>query len=187
MVGQSGLMLWLNTLFLLLCICTFLENMDIMNTNWSIVPSPGDGHCLLYSVNTAWRDQLINRRQVDLNQLKQDIFIETFKHADEYKSFMQPSTSHVLFSQMESYLLKKQYNTCYGDLVPAIIANAENVTLAIYNELNDGNFHQINIEPRQGHSDVLYLHRKREHYNAVSLTKQNRKIVKYTSEKLKSL
>ena len=107
---------------------------------------------------------------ITLEELKAKICIETVNNADQYISFFLSPDEQSLFKGLDMYLIDRHYDQSFGDLVPAIIENALNLTLHILNE-NDQNrtVNAINVTPRSGESTMLSLHRCGDHYNGVRL------------------
>lgn len=138
-------------------------------SSWKIKISPGDGHCLLYSVHSSWNHQIPHLPRIDMEKIKSSIFVETVKNCDYYLPFTDNMSKTSLLKGMRLYLLERRYNQCYGDLAPVIIANALHVSLTVLNENPGDEITPIIIEPRHLPSKaMLYLHRKGEHYNGVS-------------------
>lgn len=53
-------------------------------SGWSIIPSPANGHCLLYAIESSWSHQLPNKPAIDIEHIKSLIFLETVKSPDTY-------------------------------------------------------------------------------------------------------
>jgi hypothetical protein len=125
--------------------------------------SPGDGHCLLYSIVTSYTCQL--KLPLDLNALKSGIFIETILHADQYDQFLQNHEN--LQSCLHQYLLLKRYNTSFGDLLPFIIANVLVINIIIIDKIGD-TFRSNLASPTSGTSDrSISIIRSGDHYNGL--------------------
>ena len=125
--------------------------------------SPGDGHCLLWSLITSMKYQQHGSRSISMDELKAYVFCETINNADKYLPFVKDMSPRNLFSGLRAYLLSKCYNQDFGDIVIKVLANAFNVKLRI---LNEGQRFPIDIRPdRVCVSKCIYLHRRGQHYN----------------------
>ena len=96
----------------------------LASNNLAIQTSRGDGHYLLYSVCESCRSQFTSDLEVDLNAVKDKIFIEVLQHRDEYLPFMTKPTHCGLMKELRAYLLYRRYNSDFGDMVSLMIANA---------------------------------------------------------------
>ena len=135
----------------------------LLKENLVLSVSPGDGHCLLYSIITCYRYQL--NFQLDLNKLISLIFIETVSKAEYYEQFL--SSEDKLLLSLNKYIIDKNYNTSFGDLLPLIIANTFTIHLKIINQ-EHSTAHIINISPTSGAaSSTIILHRQGDHYNGL--------------------
>lgn len=145
---------------------------DRSMNGWSVVPSPGDGHCLIHSVNTSWRNQIHHKPPMDNDAIKALVFTETVSHADQYLPFTEDCSVASLMHGLHTYLLQRRYNQSFGDLVPCIMANAMNVHINIMNETSNGEIRKVDIAPEQrtGRSPArnLLVHRLKDHYNGIA-------------------
>ena len=136
----------------------YLDQHDLI-----ISSSPGDGHCLVYSVLISIANQtgLIT----DLNALKSYIFIETVQRAQLYTTYI-PSNENLLLL-LSKYLLHKNYDTSFGDILPTVIANALRINLIILDQIGNV-FNKIKILPTDVTSNVtVAIHRTGDHYNGL--------------------
>ena len=134
-----------------------------------ILRSPGDGHCLLYSLVSSWTNQLPQFSPIDLELVKSHIFIQPVQNADQYLPFLQPTNRVSLFVGLRSYLINRHYNQAFGDIVPAIISNAFQVNLNFYNEAPDHSYETITVAPWSVSSNQISvdIHRQGDHYNGI--------------------
>ena len=151
---------------LLLSIMKLSEALD--NGGLTIVPSPGDGHCLLHSVVSSYESQLPHLPLLTIEDLKARIFIETVNHLNEYTSFLvaplnEPS---YMMHQLRVYLESKIYNHDFGDLIPRVIANSLFVSVHILDEIG-GEISSKEIEPTVFAQNTLVVHKNGDHYNGV--------------------
>jgi hypothetical protein len=135
---------------------------------WNITQSKGDGHCLLYSVVSSWNSQLPDLSRVDVEHVKGNIFTETVQHPERYRQFLLPPTRENLFSSLRKYLVEKQYNHGFGDVVPSVIANAFHVNIRILNEGSRGECDECVISPQLCTDSTVVVHRHSDHYNAIT-------------------
>ena len=141
---------------------------DLDNSGLTILPSPGDGHCLLHSVVSSYKNQLPHLPLLTIEGLKARIFIETANHLNEYTSFLvaplnEPS---YMMRQLRVYLESKIYNHDFGDLIPRVIANSLFVSVHILDEIG-GEISSKEIEPTVFAQNTLVVHRNGDHYNGV--------------------
>jgi exonuclease III len=163
----------------------------LTSRGWQINKSKGDGHCLLYSVDSSLCNQFPNFPPVDIETIKARIFIETVKNTEYYLPFLQTSSKSALSAGLGDYLIKKQYNNDFGDLVPCIIANALSIKLNILDEDQTGYVNTVVITPHDQSKASLVLHRRSQHYNGITLfaaVRTDRNIgLCYSSVEIKSL
>ena len=164
-------MLCLQTLFAVLFCVTLLINMKSADYcgNEIVLRTIGDGHCLLHAVILSWQHQRPELSPPSLYNLKCDIFVESLKRFDDYICYLSDVNSGEQYIRfLSDYILKKRYNTCFGDLVPSIISNALCVKLKIINVHGNGTDSVVVISPSSNApSGSLLLHRHNEHYSGI--------------------
>ena len=117
------------------CYVTSAMDVILARYNCTISRSLGDGHCLLYSVLPSCLCQLPDNIHIaTLECIKSYIFIELTDNIQYYLPFFQTSDNHCIFMGLNDYLIHQIYNQEFGELVPALIANALTTRLAIFNE-----------------------------------------------------
>ena len=136
------------------------------NELWNICQvynSPADGHCLLHSVVSSLKHQLVPNVDIDTNYV---ISYEISQHPERYLGFIKNNDRSVLFDGFRLYAKHKQYDTVFGDHIPLILANVLNISLIIINESSDGLF---KVETVQTNNECirLFLHKRADHYNAI--------------------
>lgn len=139
-------------------------------SSWMICPSPGDGHCLLHSVCSAWNSQLPQLNPINLEGVKADFFIETVDNYMKYLPFTEDLSKEILFKGMRTYLLEMKYNQSFGDIAPIITANALKISLIILNEGTSSQYTTVFINPDVSLYGSLLLHRRGDHYNGITPT-----------------
>ena len=135
--------------------------------NLKVINATADGHCLLHSLATSFYYQL--GKTNDYHDIKCSLFKETLRNRSAYINFT--SNQRNLTNLMKNYLLYKQYNSDYGDILPLVIANAFNIDLHILNENEDGTYDKIVINAWNSStvSASIYLHRIKDHYNGIAI------------------
>ena len=157
-----------------------LHELDISKINyalltglfWSshkIIISPGDGHCLLYSIITSNNFRASRRKHYGLSYVIESLRNETVTNADIYVQFRLDCSRSTLLSEMKSYIYHKTYETSYCDCVPLVIANALGINIVIVNKIATGYETKVIIGRSNSHCDktVLYLYKTGEHYDAI--------------------
>ena len=146
---------------------------DVLDTNHlRIVPSPGDGHCLLHSFLTSWNNQFARKKQLlTLCDIIKCSTAEFLDNSDLYSAFINTdgSASH---HQLDLYLKHKIYDQPIGDIFPYILANAYQTNICILDESPNKNCNVTVVPPRDGSTLFsLYLHRINDnHYNGLELS-----------------
>ena len=135
----------------------------------AVVNTPSDGHCLLHAVNLSWQNQVEQSPPPCLHSLKCLVFEESLKNRDLYLSFIPSSHSISDYTrQLRDYIINGKYNSAYGDLVPAILANSLSLALVIKDIQTDFTSQDVHIRPFHAqpvHSIVIQ--RQCEHYSGL--------------------
>ena len=97
-----------------MALSTFLARRSLQ-----MLRSPGDGHCLIHSVVSAWNSQLSSRDAISVESVKAELFIETVKNVDLYDPVMCGRLP--LFRGLRRYIIDRHYNQDFGDIVPNIL------------------------------------------------------------------
>ena len=105
---------------------------------WKIETSPGDGHCLLHSILTSYTHQLQNHPMITLPSIKASLTYEIHDDSFRYLPFVENNGAGALGRGMQSFLVDRQYDQSFGDLVPMILANALGLQITILDERYDG-------------------------------------------------
>ena len=144
---------------------------DVTSNDIAIVPSPSDGHCPLHLICESWKQQL-SRSEVPLETVQNLVFIEAVKNRDRYLPFMSPSTSTCYATGLKSYLIHKQYNQAFGDLVPLMLANVLHVNIRILERRDsEGHYNMVTVGPSDLPSLViLVIHKHGEHCSTLLLS-----------------
>ena len=96
---------------------------------YKVHKSPGDGHCLLYSVLSSIKSQ--HDISVNIHDIIKLIKNETLCYYRLYDDFIDGEHPDKLLRGMNEYIYEKRYNSSFGDLVPDILANAMKIDVLI--------------------------------------------------------
>ena len=131
----------------------------------TILRSPGDGHCLLYSVVSAWNAQS-SCVKIDLEMVKTKLINEVIDHSPVYSEFITDSS---IEDALDTYVFAKRYNQVFGDVLPFIIANALKVNIEIYDENVTKNTYERKtvLTERAETERTIVIHRCGDHYNGI--------------------
>ena len=132
-----------------------------------LVPSPGDGHCLLHSLVTSYKHQL--QTDIDIHHIKSKIFVEATINASYYCQFLTDNDTINFSSSLRLYIINKIYNNSFADLLPLITANSLLINIIIYNQKEGNAWERFYIQCSNTEPvGTLTLHRKGDHYNGVA-------------------
>ena len=132
-----------------------------------IIPSPGDGHCLLHSVISSCKHQL--HHDIDIHCLKSHIFIEANANYALYRQFLETDDNNNFAISLGSYINNKIYNNSFGDILPLIVSNALKINLTIYDQRERNTLEKIDIHCTQDNPQTtIILHRHGDHYNGAA-------------------
>ena len=139
------------------------------NITWSVIRSLGDGHCLLYSLISAWKHQLLDKGlpAPDYNAVCCSLHHEVTKNPALYSPFL--ASQHELDWGLRLYLDHKKYNQTFGDIVPYILANIFGINIVILDELRDGRITEISVSPQKPSLHSLFIHKRFDHYNGLQI------------------
>ena len=132
-----------------------------------IKSSLGDGHCLLYSICTAYNNQLTYLDSISKSSLISTINQEVRGDTNTYLKFYTKHRSE-FFDEFNNYIKHKRYNSDIGDVIPCVIANGLGIVINILNKDHNGSYELRDVHPlgttRNG---SVYIHRKGDHYNGI--------------------
>ena len=134
----------------------------LQSRQWHVLPTVGDGHCLIHAVITSWFHQT-TMTVPKYDDIKTKIFLETIEHYSFYLPFMN-ARKDTMIHQMQRYLVNKEYNTEYGDIVPNILSNSLAIELIIIE-----NNTITNLPSRHRVNFPVVIHKESDHYNGVYL------------------
>ncbi len=97
---------------------SFQLNTILVTNGWEIHHSPPDGHCLLHSFISSCSNQLPSLTGLSLESIKMSIKNKVNNNIPEYTSFGLSAAS--LAQQMKAYLLCRDYDSPFGDMVPLV-------------------------------------------------------------------
>ena len=134
----------------------------------AINASLGDGHCLLHSFISSAKSQL--NEVFTLDNLKCSLYTESINNITHYLQFIARNSRSLLTTYLRQYILYKQFNNQYGDMVPLILANATSTTIIIINETQHHSYEKITINPRAPTDRSITIHRSGDHFNGLHKT-----------------
>lgn len=133
----------------------------------NIYESPTDGHCLLHSVISSLKLQLMPTIELTIKSLLDIISREISTYPERYLVFIEGNDIHTLQNGFYQYAYFKHYDSDFGDLVPTIICNALNICLVLISrDVNEDCLTTQCINSDKGRT-VIFLHKNSEHYNAL--------------------
>ena len=136
---------------------------------FDIIKSPGDGHCLLYSIIESMRCQL-NCTKINLSKLIQCITTELVLNKHFYIDFTDYMSGRNMEDAMNMYIHSRLYDTSYGDLVPIIIANVLCINIAIATQ---NTAHCLLITYRDcvmaKCNNTVFISKNQKHYDGMSV------------------
>ena len=125
-----------------------------------IKKSKPDGHCLLYSLQTAFRSQLSPPVECTPRQLLEIVQEEIGHHLERYLPAIELDE---LYNDYRMYAEFKVYDTDFGDLVSVIICNALDICLVMVSD--DGL--KVTIINESAKSAILFLCKSFKHYDGI--------------------
>ena len=152
-----------------------------------IIPSPGDGHCLLHSFVTSYNRQINGATNINLDTVIEMLSSEALQNAHEYIHFTESSETSFI-TDLIVYIENRRYQQDFCDLVPKMLSNVFSVIIIIIDEARDS-VQQVTFIPDKLTTacPTLYMHRKIDHYNGLrnvcSLVSPSR-VICYSSDEL---
>ena len=141
---------------------------------WSyfkILKSPPDGHCIIHSI---LRCLLAKYGELSRNtmSLLHTLMNECLSNINSYMPYFDGDSNLFLYL-MNEYMIRKVYNTSFGDIVPFIMSNALNEIIVII-ETNSNGPRVMVIKPKNSYHPVSYCYLDRclclikhtDHYDA---------------------
>ena len=142
------------------------------NSFWdefSVIPFPGDGHCLITSIVNS----MLMQKQIVItaSDLLQSICSETVNNLDVYKSLLEESDALKIDLQLKNYVYHKVYNSGFGDLVPVIIARAKKLNIVIVSKEFEKGFYKLPFAIDS--SDEKYIRKNGDNYDGIGINDSN--------------
>ena len=132
---------------------------------WNIINSAPDGHCLLHSVRTSLKYQL--KRDIDIEHLKSVVFTESINNVHKYAPAIGSKLTYL--NQLNSYLIKNQYNHAFGDIVPNVLASGLNLRINILDVRGNDLVRETLIQPFDSSAiSEIYIKLQNEHYDGIA-------------------
>ena len=133
--------------------------------------SPTDGHCLLHSLITSYHSQAPLLHRLSLESIKMSIRGEIKENLDDYLAFGFSMAS--LSQQVNAYIVHRDYNSDFVDLVPLILARIYGIEIVILDTSSTGKVTEHVICPRYQSIFSITVQRRGDHYNGiVPITKE---------------
>ena len=129
------------------------------NSSWTILTSPGDGHCILHSVVSSFRQQLPHLPGISMDYVVTALSNETISNSEYYLPFTEDLSIIALRRGLRLYIMDKEFDQSFCDLVPMILANALKLSITVLNQSTDGLFSLVTFSPTPAHCSSLFLHR----------------------------
>jgi len=149
-------------------------NSFLYNHQLRIHKSPGDGHCLLHSINTATGIPLI--------VLKGLIITEFNKNPGLYSIGTEGHHSGNAQEQLRLYIDKKIYNLPIVDNIPILLANCLGNSLYIFQDISSKTLIS-KFSGTDSNSKPILLRRNNDHYDTIiSYIKWNNNISHFKNE-----
>ena len=132
--------------------------------HFQVVPSEGDGHCLIYSLVHSYNTQPSVDLELDHVILLQMLSKHTISQRQKYSIATNGSVKDLLY-QLDNYIYRKEYNSDFGDIVPDVLAEALNVIICIIEDDISPRVYTIkgSTTPRS----IIYLQKVGDHYNSI--------------------
>ena len=126
------------------------------------VDAPPDGHCIIHSWRMGLADVGTKLEHEDLLQLA---VTEISDNLCFYSEFLPDED---LSSQLEEYVLLRNYQSTVVDLMVYALANATNTTCIVFSTRN-GEVRTTKIEPRQGNeaNHTIHVCKFGPHYDSI--------------------
>ena len=140
--------------------------------HYKIFNSPGDGHCLLYSVVTSYNNQLDRVDKLSINNLKHIMYKEVQDNFYiNYHEFCVNPSYDDFYKELGEYLECKRFNSTVGDMSPLIIAKALNIGIIIcesvtVDNVKDVKLHHMNCS-RETNNGIIVIYKNGMHYDAI--------------------
>ena len=107
-----------------------IPNEEQFWNHFSVLKSPGDGHCFIHSVSASvasMHPPECVSNAVILAKVKNEVL----SYTPWYIPFVDGASMMSLLNGMHGYVDHKRYDTPFGDIVPHIVANALEVDIII--------------------------------------------------------
>ena len=138
-----------------------------VSTKFKIIPTVGDGHCLLHAIVNSWKLQITSSKAPTVHDLLCSIFSEAISNSDKYRLFLPNTTQFDYIKSIQRYLILKHYNSNFGDIVPNIISNTLSINLNINDTVNGSSQTTVITPDNVTTNYTIYIHRVDEHYSTL--------------------
>ena len=148
-----------------------LDN-GILQNNFRVIISPGDGYCLLHSLSLSLKSQFPDSHALSINGLINFLKKEAILHKERYLSAFENNSSNSLLHGLSEYIHNRVYDSVFGDIVPQLLADSLGIDICIL--YRDGQLwkHTPVMSCRKAKSCV-FIFKIAKHYDAVVPVSRN--------------
>jgi hypothetical protein len=135
----------------------------VFMNDFKFVPSPADGHCLLYSFITSYNSQMKHCDNLDYFVILNMIRIHTIRNINTY-TIATNGSSQELILLMKRYIYSKDYDSNYCDIVPIILSRILCINICIIDKNSPNGFCMIKCDRS---TEVVYINKSGLHYDGL--------------------
>ena len=110
-----------------------LDN-DILQTNFRVIISPGNGFCLLHSLSLSLKSQFPDSHAISINEVINFFKKEAILHKERYLSAFENNSSNSLLHGLSEYINNRVYDELHFITACAVNVNERR---ALYDKLTD--------------------------------------------------
>ena len=140
---------------------------EFVNHLFENIRSPMDGHCLVHSVITSLEFQ--KNKFLYYKYLLYKIRNEVTDNACKYVDFIPSKCPLQLKLQMCAYLDAFNYDTHFGDILPLVLSNILEISIGIFEKIDNGYRFMKVICENQNSDDILFIMKNGDHYDALKM------------------
>ena len=142
-----------------------LDN-GILQNNFRVIISPGDGCCLLHSLSLSLKSQFPDSHAISINELINFFKKEAILHKERYLSAFGNNSSNSLLHGLSEYINNRVYDSVFGDIVPQLLADSLGIDICILYKMNScGNILLLSL--------AVFIFKIAKHYDAVVPVSRN--------------
>ena len=141
-----------------------------MNNQFSLIQTPGDGHCLIHAIISSWKFQIDDISPPTIHSILCSIFVEAITNYSKYSCFLPYLNKSQYINLLRRYILQKHYNSCLGDIIPSIISNSLGINIHILQAEQPTTTILSQLTTPLG---FISIQKHLDHYSAVKFTPVN--------------